>query len=199
MKEEICRPEIEHFEGESAIEDAHMQVLIMSVDQKEVLHYLPIISGGKDHQMLKSRSMFDKIRKSNGIFSRVITQDTVEGRKIKSKDHLRNRMTLIVSAQRFPVTFEKIITRDAIACFSCSENKATILHYPELAEEERKTFSTLWNHLELTSLKTNCTPVSSVNKSGRFRKIANKWIKEKRGVSILALCVLLAVMVRQIL
>ena len=195
LKEELCRPELEHFEGESAIEDMYMQVLIMSVDQKEVLHYLPITSEGEDHQMLKYRSMFDKIRKNNGIFSRVITQDTAEGRKIKSKDHLRNRMTLIVPAQRFPVTFEKIITKDAIACFSCSENKATILHYPELAEEERKTFSTLWNHLELTSLKTNCIPVPSVNKGGRFRKIANGWIKEKRGISVLALCILIVVIV----
>jgi len=195
MKEELCRPELEHFEGESAIDDMYMQILVMSLNQKEVMHYLPIACTGEDYKGTKSRRVFDKKRKSNGIFSRVITQDTVEGRKIKSKDHLRNRTTLLVPSIRFPVTFEKIITKDAIACFSCTENKATILHYPELAEEERKTFITLWNHLEITNIKSSATYSAQINKSGRFQKIVKGLMGDTKRVSILALCVFLSVLV----
>ena len=199
LKEELCRPELEHFEGESAIEDMYAQILVMSLNQKEILHYLPIACTGEGYKGTISRRVFDKKRKSNGIFSHVITQDTVEGRKIKSKDHLRNRTTLLVPSDRFPVTFEKIITRDAIACFSCSENKATILHYPELAAEERKTFITLWNHLEISNLTSSSIHFAPINKSGRFQKIVKGLMIEKRGVPLLALCALLAVMVKQIL
>jgi len=143
LHRELCRPELEHFDGEDSLFDAYNAVINLAKTDRQILRY--ISSGGSDSKYLidEFHKGFNRARIKEGISEHVLACNNLESRKLKSRDGYERRETSLLSDEKCPITFEKIITRDSVAYFNSKEMKATIIHYPELAEEERRAFDTL--------------------------------------------------------
>lgn len=136
------RPEMQFFEGEEGITQAYTALL--SSGAKEFLHYFPVFQSIEDDPFRDFRVQYFRERRSKGIFSRVISQDTPLGRRYQSRDPFEYRQTVLLAEEEYPFIVEKIIAGDIVACINLIEKKACFVHYPELAATERAHFEAIW-------------------------------------------------------
>jgi len=132
------RPRMEYFEGRDGILKAYMQLLNSA--EGEMLQFLPMTFKEEDDPLRSFKVQYFRERKKRKIFLRVIGYDSPLGRRFQSRDHFEFRETTLVPKQVCPITFEKIIMGDTIACFNHNEERACFIHYPELAQAERDFF-----------------------------------------------------------
>lgn len=139
---ESTRPEMEYYEGEEGLKKAYMKLLGFPV--KEFLHYLPVTVREEEDPLRAFRVQYFRERHRRGIFTRIIAPDTPLGRRFQSRDAFEYRETQLLKEEEFPITFEKIIVGETVACFNHIEQRACFLKYPELANTERVMFELLW-------------------------------------------------------
>lgn len=136
------RPEMEYFEGVDGVKKAYMQLLHCGND---IAQYGPTLYLAEEDPLREFKVQWFRERQKRGIFSRVITHDTVLGRRFRSRDPFEYRKSILVDPNAYPFNFERIIIGDMIACFETSGERACFIRYPEFAENERMFFDRLWN------------------------------------------------------
>ncbi len=136
------RPEMEHFEGVAGIKKAYKELLNRGND---LVQYGPTLWLAEDDPLRDFRVQYFRERHKHSIFSRVITHNTVLGRRFQSRDPYEYRKTILVDPELYPFTFEKIIVGDTVACFQLEDDIACFIRFPELAQEERVFFDRIWN------------------------------------------------------
>lgn len=136
------RPEMEYFEGIEGIKKAYNLLLNRGND---FVQYGPTLYLAEEDPLRDFRVQHFRERHRRGIFARVITHNTVLGRRFQSRDPYEYRKTILVDEETYPFHFEKIIVGDTVACFQLREEQVCFIRYPELAEEERVFFERLWN------------------------------------------------------
>jgi len=142
LKVESTRPEISYFEGEEGIKKAYMKLLDLQV--KEFLCYRPVTTKEEEDPLCAFRVQYFRERYKRGIFARALAPRTALGRRFQSRDAFEYRETQFLKEEEFPITFEKIIAGDTVACFNHAEQRACFLRYPELAQTEQSMFELLW-------------------------------------------------------
>lgn len=142
LKVENKRPEILYFDGEEGIKKAYTKLLDLGV--KEFLHYRPVTMKEEEDPLRVFRVQYFRERYRRGIFARALAPNTALGRRFQSRDAFEYRETQLLKEEEFPITFEKIIAGDTVACFNHTEQCACYLRYPELAQTERMMFELLW-------------------------------------------------------
>jgi predicted transcriptional regulator len=136
------RPEMEYFEGTEGLKKAYNELLNRGND---IVQYGPTLYFVEEDPLRDFRVQYFRDRRNKGIFSRIITHDTVLGRRFQSRDAFEYRKTVLVDPDIYPFNFEKIIIGDTVACFQLTEERACFIRYPELAQDERTFFERLWN------------------------------------------------------
>ncbi len=136
------RPEMEYFEGLEGIKRAYMELLNRGND---IVQYGPTLYLAEEDPLRNFRVQYFRDRRNRGIFSRVITHNTVLGRRFHSRDSFEYRKTILVDPEAYPFNFEKIIIGDTVACFQLEDERACFIKYPELAQDERNFFERMWN------------------------------------------------------
>ncbi len=135
------RPEIDFFEGREGMKQAYMQLF----ERGRVFHqYGPTLWLPEEDPLQEFRVQFFRECHNRGIYTRVITHDTVLGRRYRTRDSFEYRETVLVSPSRHPFTFQKIIVGDTVACFNLEQESACFIRYNALAEEERAGFESMW-------------------------------------------------------
>lgn len=138
------RPDMEYFEGEEGIKKAYLKLLEMGC--KEFLQYFPVEHKEEEDPLCAFRVQYFRERRKRGIFSRVITHDTLLGRRFQSRDVFEYRKTVLVPEDRCPFQFEQIICCNTVACFDHKDQKVCFIKFAQLAEAERKFFEAVWQH-----------------------------------------------------
>lgn len=134
----IARPRIEYFEGEEGLKKAYRKLLDLT--ERELLLYLPLLHKEEEDPLREFRRQYLRERRRQKIFLRVISHNTPLGRRFQSRDPFEYRQTVLVPESGCPMTLEKIIAGGTIACFNHVEHRACFIHYPELAQAERRLF-----------------------------------------------------------
>lgn len=142
VMQEKRRPEIEHFEGVEGIKKAYMEVLNRG---NELVQFGPTVYLTEEDPLRDFKVQWFRERQRRGIFLRVITHNTVLGRRFHSRDPFEYRKTVLVEDDAYPMHFETIIAGDTVACFHPREDRAVFVRYPEMAMEEKMFFDRLWN------------------------------------------------------
>lgn len=135
----LSRPHIEYFEGQEGMEKAYRKLLDLT--DKELFSYMPIAQREQEegtHMALHER--YAKERRKRKIFLRVLSCNTPLGRRFQSRDHFEYRQTVLVAEFSYPLSYEKIIAGDTVACFNHRESRVCFVHYPDLAFAEKKQF-----------------------------------------------------------
>lgn len=140
--QEKRRPEVEHFEGVDGVKKAYMQLLNRG---NELVQFGPSLYLAEEDPLRDFRVQWFRERQRRGIFSRVITHDTVLGRRFQSRDPFEYRKTVLVDPESYPARFETIVAGDTIACFHLEDDRAVFVRYPEMATEEKLFFDRIWN------------------------------------------------------
>ncbi|TSC57894.1 MAG: hypothetical protein Greene041619_899 [Candidatus Peregrinibacteria bacterium Greene0416_19] len=135
------RPDMEFFDGKEGMQQAYTKLLDRG---KELLIYDPVFCSIEDHPLRDFFVQYFRDRRRRGIFSRIIAHATPLGRRFQSRDPFEYRKSLLIPEQDLPITFEKIIAGDTVACFNHAEQRACFIHYPELAATERGMFEAIW-------------------------------------------------------
>jgi len=155
LKMDRSRPDMEYFEGEEGIRKAYVQLLGLLKTQsfaeeetREFLHYRPAMKRDEDDPLHAFKVQYFRERHRRGIFTRALVPNTPLGRRIQSRDPFEYRKTQLIEEDVFPITFEKIIAGDTVACFNPGANRACFLRFPELAAAERAAFETFWRRAE---------------------------------------------------
>jgi predicted transcriptional regulator len=139
------RPDMQYFEGTEGIEQAYTNLLDHG---KELLHFFPVVCAVEDDPMRDFRVQHFRDRRKRGIFARYIVHNTPLGRRFATRDPFEYRKTLLIPENRYPITFEKVIADDLVACINHVEKRACFLRFPELADTERLIFNQLWKEQE---------------------------------------------------
>jgi len=146
LKVDQARPEMEYFEGQEGITKAYGKLLTLA--EKELLFYVPVSCKEEDDPLRDFRVQHFRARHKRELFSRVLAPETHLGKRYQSRDHFEYRKTVLVPETQFPVSFEKVIAGDTIACFNHPQQSACFLRYPELAQSERAMFEMMWERGE---------------------------------------------------
>ncbi len=141
LKVDKKRPDIEHYHGAEGIRQAYLKLLDSG---KELLTLTPILTLTEADPLRLFRVDYFRKRQVRKIFQRILAPDTTLARRFQSKDPFEYRKTLLVPEADLPLSFEKTIVGDTIACFSLQEESACFLRYPDLAAAERASFESLW-------------------------------------------------------
>lgn len=215
---ESVRPEIEHFEGEEGVKKAYVKLLDLAA--KELLHERPVTEREEEDPLRDFRVQYFRQRHHRGVFSRVLAPDTPLGRRFQSRDAFEYRETQLVSPSEFPITFEKIIAGDAVACFTRpahsagsgqagsgqagsgsdgrAQPRACILRYPELAHTERAMFELLWRRAKEPPASAGAPPPASsaqpplIPLSTRSLSSLREFLLSRKSVALFFACAGLA-------
>ncbi|MBU0766229.1 hypothetical protein KKF55_00350 [Patescibacteria group bacterium] len=146
LKLNQARPEMEYFEGEEGITKAYGKLLTLA--EKELLFYVPVNCKEEDDPLRDFRVQYFRARHKRELFSRVLVPDTMLGKRYQSRDPFEYRKTVLMPEAQFPVSFEKVIAEEVVACFNHVEKRACFLRYTELAQSERSMFGMMWERGE---------------------------------------------------
>jgi len=142
VEHESSRPEMEFFEGMEGIQQAFTKLLQM--DEREWILFTPSTMREEDDPLLEFRVDLFRQRRRKKTFMRVISPNVPLGRRFQSRDVYEYRETKLVKPEDFPVSFEQLIVGNTVACIDVEQQKASFIHYPELASGQRKMFDMLW-------------------------------------------------------
>lgn len=197
LKQESTRPEIEYFEEQTGIQRAYMKLLDLKT--KEFLHYRPVTVREEEDPLRAFRVQYFRERHRRGIFARVIAPDTPLGRRYQSRDPFEYRETVLMPEATVPITFEKIIAKDLIACFNHQTGRACFLHYPELAHSEREMFELLWRRAkepptqaQTVAVTLPQNPEPAISLSTRSLSTLREFVLSRKSVALFAVCAVLA-------
>ncbi len=146
LKETYRRPQLEYYEGEEGMlqafkriaeSDATEHLVLASIRAKEEIHYL--------HPFFED---YSRERRRRGIELKVITHDSIFGRRFRDHDYLAFRKTVLIPPSLSPCHCDQIIAGDTLACFRPEEQSACLLKFSLLAEGERRRFDALWAQYE---------------------------------------------------
>ncbi|PIR49118.1 hypothetical protein COU80_00855 [Candidatus Peregrinibacteria bacterium CG10_big_fil_rev_8_21_14_0_10_55_24] len=193
VKREQARPEMEHFDGEEGIKRAYTKLLTLA--EKELLFYVPVEYREEEDPLRAFRVQHFRSRHRLGIFSRVLAPDTPLSRRYQHRDAFEYRETEILPKEDFPVDFEKVITDRAIACFNHHEQRACLLHYPEMAQTERNVFELLWR--QATERDEQESPVPepkqpSISFDTRTLSSLREFFVSRKSIALFFVCAMLA-------
>ncbi len=145
VQTEHDRPEMQFFDGDAGISTAYEKLLGQT---KELLHYFPVTTTAEEDPLREFRVKYFRDRRNAGVFSRYIVHNTPLGRRFASRDPFEYRKTMLVPEHKVPITFEKVIAGDTIACFNHVEKKVCFVRYRDLAQVERDLFERIWEEQE---------------------------------------------------
>ena len=140
------RPDLMHFDGSIGIVSAYRKLL--TVNTKELFCFLPILHKEEEHSLRDFLKRFTLERKKHGMFLNIIANDTVLGRRFQTRDPFEYRRTTLIPENILPISCERIIADDTVACFDCEKQCASFLNFPQLAEAERALFHALTEERE---------------------------------------------------
>ncbi|MFA6509886.1 MAG: MarR family winged helix-turn-helix transcriptional regulator [Candidatus Peribacteraceae bacterium] len=188
-----AHPEMEFFDGEEGITKAYDKLLNHG---KEMLHYFPVVCSAEDDPLRDFRVEYFRERRRRGIFARYIVHNTPLGRRFASRDAFEYRKTLLVPQDTYPISFEKVIVGDVLACINHAERRACFLHYRELAETERQLFERLWQEQESGVTITASTPATpkapAIPLATRTLSGLREFFLSRKSIAIFALFALVA-------
>ncbi|MFA5273342.1 MAG: helix-turn-helix domain-containing protein [Candidatus Peribacter sp.] len=179
LKVENRRPEMEYYEGEEGIIKAYRSLLGLGV--KEFLHERPVTVKEEEDPLRAFRVQYFRERHKRGIFSRALAPDTALGRRFQSRDPFEYRETQLLKEEEFPITFEKIIAGETVACFNHLERRACTLKYPELAHTERMMFELLWRRAKEPSTQPQTVAVTLPKSSEPMIALSTRSLSSLRG------------------
>lgn len=161
---ERARPEMEYFEGLEGIKKAYEALL---EDTQEMLHYMPARYKEEEDPLQDFRKNYVAERRTRGIFSRIISEDTPLGRRFQSKDFVQYRQTLLVPKERYPFFIEQIISGGMIAYLDHEHLKGCILRFSNLAHYDALFFEADWQaalrqHTGLATLSASVIDAASM-------------------------------------
>ena len=164
VQHESARPEMEFFEGMAGIQQAFTKLLTM--EEREWILFTPSTMREEDDPLLEFRVDLFRQRRRKKIFMRVISPNVPLGRRYQSRDVYEYRETKLVEPEDFPVSFEQLIVGNTVACIDVSEQKASFIHYPELASGQKKVFNMLWCRAGKEGAEEECAVCSADIKPG---------------------------------
>ncbi len=141
LKVDKKRPDIEHYHGEEGIKQAYLKLLESG---QELLTFTPVLTLTEADPLRLFRVEYFRKRQVRKIFQRILSPDSTLARRFQSRDPFEYRKTLLIPESDLPLTFEKTIVGDTIACFNFTEQSACFLRYPDLANAERAHFEAMW-------------------------------------------------------
>jgi sugar-specific transcriptional regulator TrmB len=141
IKTDVARPHMEYFDGPVGIAKAYEELLEL---REEFLTIAPCLCSTED-PLRTIRERCINRRKAYRTKQRVIAPNTALARSLKFRDGCEFRETRLVSGDTCPISFEKTIVGDTIACIDCETMHASFIRYPTLALAEKHTFEFLWN------------------------------------------------------
>lgn len=156
MRVGCARPILEHYEGMDRLPLAYRKVL---EGTSELLAFLPVVCREEDDPLRAFRVDFLRERQRLGVSLRVIAHDTPIGRRFQSRDAFAHRRTLLISADRCPLAFEKMIASEMVLCVNHEQQRACLIRYSDLASFERSLFLGIWNDLLCTAPTATAAPL----------------------------------------
>ncbi len=191
LKVDKKRPDIEHYHGSDGIKQAYLKLLESG---KELLTLTPILTLTEADPLRLFRVEYFRKRQVRKIFQRILAPDSTLARRFQSRDPFEYRRTLLVPETDLPLTFEKTIVGDTIACFNFAEESACFLRYPDLANAERAQFESLWakqlNHDQ--SGNSSAPLLTQIPLQTRILSSLREFVLSPRSLAIFAILALLS-------
>ena len=138
----MSRADIEHFEKMDGLERAYTKLL--EGCNGVMLHFLPVRHTEVEDPLRDFLVQFFRVRRRQGIITRVIAHDTPLGRRYQSRDPFEYRQTLLVPESVYAFNTEKVIAGDWVGTINHADAKALIIRSPEMAHTERAMFEAIW-------------------------------------------------------
>lgn len=181
-------PQMEYFHGKEGVQKAYLKLLETG---QELLTRTPVLYNIEDDPLRAFRVEFFRKRQVRKIFQRVIAPDTPLSRRYQSRDPFEYRQTVLVPQLELPLSFERTVVGDTIACINFTDETACFIRYPELAESERGAFEAMWAHKQNPRESVPALPVSVPLKTKVFSAF-REFILSRKSIAALIIFALVA-------
>lgn len=181
-------PQMEYFHGKEGIQKAYMKLLESG---QTLLTRTPVLYNIEDDPLRAFRVEFFRKRQVRKIFQRVIAPDTPLSRRYQSRDPFEYRQTVLVSQLDLPLSFERTVVGDTIACINFTDDTACFIRYPELAESERGAFEAMWAHKPQEEHSVASAPIVVPLKTRVFSAF-REFILSRKSIAALIIFALIA-------
>jgi DNA-binding Lrp family transcriptional regulator len=138
----VNRADIQHYDGLEGLQKAYMKLLRECRGQ--MCHFLPVRTTEVDDPLRDFFVQYFRLRRKQGVVTRVIARDTPLGRRYQSRDIFEYRETLLVPEGTYAFGTEKVVAGDYVGTFNHAEQKAFIIRSKEMADGERAFFEGMW-------------------------------------------------------
>ena len=140
LSKKMAREELLHFNA-TTIERA---LETMLKNTRELCIYTPNILCPASSVLAKVFEKFHMERMRRNIFLRVIAPLTQENMKEAMKDDLHLRSSLLLDPERYPISFQRILTPMSLLCIDLEQAEGRLIEFPSLATHECQYFVKLW-------------------------------------------------------
>ena len=185
---EVSRADIQHYEGLAGLEQTYTKLL--EECGGHMLHFLPVRHTEVEDPLRDFLVSYFRLRRRNGVITRVIAQDTPLGRRYQSRDVFEYRQTLLVPESVYAFNTEKVVAGDWVATINHEENKAFLIRSKEMAHTEKAMFEAIWKQ-EMVKQKEKVVegvPVVSkeVEMKTRVVSAAREFFLSKKSLAVFA-------------
>lgn len=181
-------PNMEYFHGKEGIQKAYLKLLESG---QELLTRTPVLYNIEEDPLRAFRVEFFRKRQVRKIFQRVIAPDTQLARRFQSRDPFEYRQTMLVPQLELPLSFERTVVGDTIACINFTDETACFIRYPELAASERGAFEAVWANKHHVSDSSAAVPVAVPLKTKAFSAF-REFILSRKSIAALIIFALVA-------
>ena len=140
------RPHMEYFEGEEGIGKAYRQLLEFADDG--ILVFLPPAGTEKNGPFRELRKAYVRERRRKRIGCRVLTHDTLAGKRYQSRDVFEERRTVLVPASLYSFQCEQIVAGSTYTCFNYEKQQACLMHFSSFVASQRALFESIWSQYD---------------------------------------------------
>ena len=191
---EVSRADIQHYEGLAGLEQTYTKLL--EECGGHMLHFLPVRHTEVEDPLRDFLVSYFRLRRRNGVITRVIAQDTPLGRRYQSRDVFEYRQTLLVPESVYAFNTEKVVAGDWVATINHEENKAFLIRSKEMAHTEKAMFEAIWKQ-EMVKQKEKVgaaapTTVKELDVGTRVASTVRDFLLSKRSIAAFAFCGVLA-------
>ena len=136
------RPQLDFYDGLEGIQQAYRRLLQES--SREIIGFLPMEEG--PYQPLSLwQPEWTKERRRRQIGCRIVAHDSVNGRRLQSRDALEERQTILVPLPDCPMRVAQFLAGEAVVCVDERQQQACRLHFPRFAASQWALFESIWS------------------------------------------------------
>lgn len=161
------KPTMEYFAGRKGMKALISRLIALSTDNSDIVAYIPT-SQFIQEEYQQERDYFTQQRKGLGLHMRLLTHDTLLGKRLRELDPITSKETRFISSALCPLHVGHILAGAGYSCINYQKCEAYLVLFADFTAEKRAVFEGLWQLAQNNAQSINVPTNESLLQQQRF-------------------------------